>query len=150
MRIHKMPTMKKVGYVMASVFLIGASLMLFVFVSIHGFFDQGLFEVVKAEWSTPTQVASIAKRSDHEALSGDQYFVIVGDRLLTSTELRHAYYSDGLIFRAGSDCLTLHWENLHHLIVACYNRSIKPNEIAVQHHQSGSVAISYDGIPNKK
>ncbi len=140
---------RKIVLAIALFCILCAVLVLFVFVSLHGYFDRGQFEIEKAEWVSSTQVAVVAKRSDHEALSGDQYFVVIGDHLFSSPELRHAYYAHGVIFRAGSSCLTVRWENPHHLIVTCEDRSIEPDQIAVQQHQSGDIAISYVDIPNK-
>lgn len=139
---------RKIVFAIALLCILSAALVLVVFVSLHGYFDRGQFEIEKKEWISSTQVAVVAKRSDHEALNGDQYFVVIGDHLFSSLELRRAYYSHDVSFRAGSNCLTLRWENPHHLIVTCDDRSIEPGQIAVQQHQSGIIVISYIGIPD--
>jgi hypothetical protein len=113
----------------------------------HGFFDQGTFEVKQSQLSPSKQLAVVGRRSDHQALSGDQYFVIIGDRPFSSADLKHAYYHDGLVFRAGSDCLTIQWMNTHELAVRCADSSIQMDEIAVQRKQVGDVTISYENIP---
>jgi hypothetical protein len=115
----------------------------------HGYFDRGTFEIKSAQWLTSKEVAFVAKRADHQAMNNDEYFVLIGDHLFSPTEIRHAYYGDGVIFRAISDCLTLRWADSHDLQVACGDGSIIPSYIAVQKYKSGDVSISYLNIPNK-
>jgi hypothetical protein len=114
----------------------------------HGYFDPGKFEIKTAQWSASKQVAVVAKRSDNQALNGDQYFVLIGDHLFSDTELRHALHSDKPVFSADRDCLTLRWNDTHDLVITCDDKSITPADINVQHHQSGEVTISYVDIPN--
>jgi hypothetical protein len=90
----------------------------------------------------------VAKRSDHQALSGDQYFVLIGDRSFSTRELRHAYHSNAVIFRADGDCLKVHWEDSHNLVVTCHDGSIESTHIAVQQRRTGDVTVSYQDIPD--
>jgi hypothetical protein len=113
----------------------------------HGSFDKGTFEVQQSQPSQSKQLAMIGKRPDHQAMSGDQYFIIIGDHLFSPAELRHAYYYDGVAFRAGSSCLTIQWVNDHELEVKCEDHSIQPDQIAIQKDKVGSVTILYEGIP---
>ena len=69
----------------------------------HGYFDHGQFEIKRFQWSSTNQVAMVAKRSDREALGGLDYFVLIGNHLFTPVELRHAYYSNAVVFSALSD-----------------------------------------------
>lgn len=112
-----------------------------------GYFDRGQFKVEQAQWSPSKKVALVAKRSDHESLNSDQYFVLVADHSLTARELRHAYYNHEVLFRAGSSCLTVHWDGPHSLVVTCGDASIKSDQIAVQKGESGDVMVSYRNIP---
>jgi hypothetical protein len=70
-----MTTMIKVGGVVLAVGLLMAT-----GVYAHGYFDHGLFQIKQAEWSPspPQRVAVVAERSDHQAMSSDVYFVLVG------------------------------------------------------------------------
>src|ERR1700756_787416 len=65
----------------------------------HGYFDHGLFEIKQVEWSssTPRRVAVVAERSDHEALGGLEFFVLINDHVPSPTELRFANHSDHVI-----------------------------------------------------
>jgi hypothetical protein len=92
--------------------VVAASLVAATYGLFHGYFDPGQFEVKQQQWSSSKQVAMLAERSDHEALGGLTYFVLIGDHLLSPDELRHAYYSDAVVFAAASTCLSLHWEKL--------------------------------------
>jgi hypothetical protein len=72
----------------------------------HGYFDHGQFEIKQFQWSSKNQVTMVAERSDHEALGGLEYYVLIGNHLFTPAELRHAYYSNAVVFNASSHCLT--------------------------------------------
>ncbi len=74
----------------------------------------------------------IAERSDHEALSGDVFFVLIGDHMFSPTELRSAYYENRVIFAADADCLSVRWSNPHNLAVMCSDGSIDPSHIGVR------------------
>jgi hypothetical protein len=119
-----------------------------VYALFHGYFDPGSFEIDQTEWSPSRQVAIVAKRSDHQALSGDQYFVLIGDHLFSARELRHACYSRVVIFRADSSCLTVRWKDSHNLVVTCNGEAIEADHIAVQQHRSADVTVSYQDIPD--
>ena len=127
---------------------IGALSLGVVYAVFHGYFDRGNFQVERTEWSSSNQLVIVAKRSDHEALSGDQYFVLIGDHAPSATDLRRAYYNNGVIFRASSQCLTARWADLHHLVIACDDGSIQPSQIAVQQDQIGDVKVRYESIPH--
>jgi hypothetical protein len=127
---------------------LGAAVVAIVFALFRGYFDHGKFEVTKMEWSSSGQLAIVARRSDHEALSGDAYFVLIGDHLFSPTELRRENYSHAVIFSTSRDCLTLRWEDSDNLVVTCGDSSIEPGSINVQQRRSGQVAISYVNIPN--
>ena len=118
----------------------------------HGYFDHGLFEIKQAEWSPPTprRVAVVAKRSDHEAMSSDYYFVLIADHIPSAKELRFKYYSHHVIFRAAGDCLNVHWTDPHGIAIACkmgYTDSLYAGGIAVQKHKADDVAVTYVNIP---
>lgn len=113
----------------------------------HGVFDHGSFSIQQTQPSPLGKIAIIASRSDHEALSGSQYFVIISDHLPSPAEIKYAYYHDGVVFRSGSDCLIVHWKNEHELIIRCTDHSVAADEIAVEQNRSGDVAIEYEEIP---
>ncbi|NYF78151.1 hypothetical protein HDF17_000438 [Granulicella arctica] len=115
----------------------------------HGYFDHGQFEVKQVQWSSSKQVAILAERSDQEALGGLTYFVVIGNHLLSPAKLRHAYYSNAVVFAATNTCLTLHWESPNRLVVACNGSYLDQEYIDVEKRQSGEIAISYVNIsPN--
>jgi hypothetical protein len=119
-----------------------------VFALFHGYFDRGKFEIRNAQWSESGQVAMLVERSDHQALSSDVYFVLIGNHLFSPRELRQAYHSPDVFFAAAADCLTLHWSDSHNLTVTCAGGSINRDHIEVQRRQSGDVNISYVNIPD--
>ena len=113
----------------------------------RGYFDPGLFEIKSTQWSASRQVAMVAERSDHQALNGNVYFVLVEDHVFSPTELRRAYHSADRIFAAGEDCLTTTWEDVNKLVIKCTDSSIGVPDIDVQQHRHGGVDISYVNIP---
>jgi hypothetical protein len=116
----------------------------------HGYFDHGQFEITQFQWSsTRDQVAMIAERSDRQALGGLEYYVLIGNHLFTPAELRHAYYSNAVVFNASSDCLALQWEGQNKLTIKCKGSTIDTDDINVQRHQINNVAISYENIALK-
>jgi hypothetical protein len=144
------PLMRKITkIVMIMVCIVVTASVAAAYALFHGYFDRGQFAIEQAQWSSSTRIAVIAKRSDHEALSSDIRFVLIGDHLFSPTELRHAYYRHEAIFAAASDCLTLRWESPRQLVVACDGSSIDSDHVNVQKLQSGEIAISYANIPIK-
>ena len=109
---RRMNTMFKTRDVVLSVSLLMAAC---VYVLFHGYFDHGLFEIKQLEWSpsAPRRVAVVAERFDHQAMNSDTYFVLIADHVFSAAELRRAYHSDGVVFAAASDCLTVSWTDPH-------------------------------------
>lgn len=126
----------------------GAALLVAVsiFALFHGYFDHGQFEIKETNWSPSARVAMVAERSDHEALGGLDYFVLIGDRVFSPTELRSAYYSDDVVFAAADNCLTVRWIDPHNLEVMCRDRSLDARHINVRKRQAGDVEIKYVNI----
>jgi hypothetical protein len=116
---------------------------------LHGYFDHGQFEIKQTQLSSANQLAMLAERSDHGALGGLEYYVLIGDHLFTPAELRHAYYSSAVVFNASSDCLTLRWDAPNRLIIRCNGSTIDKNHINAQRLQIGNIAISYENIDVK-
>ncbi len=112
----------------------------------HGYFDHGDFEIKQFKWSSTNRVAMFAERSDREALGGLEYYVLIGDHLFTPAELRHAYYSNAVVFNAASDCLTLRWDGQNRLIIGCNGSTVDKDHINAQRQQIGNIAISYENI----
>jgi hypothetical protein len=129
--------------VIGLVLILGVGLLYGLF---HGYFDRGQFEVKQVQWSSSKQVAMLAERSDHHALGGLTYFVLIGNHLFSPAELRHAYHSNAVVFAATSACLTLHWESPSRLVVACNGRYLDQEYIDVEKQQSGGVPIAYVNI----
>jgi hypothetical protein len=115
----------------------------------RGHFDHGQFEVKETNRSSSGQVAMVAERSDHEAMSSYVEFVLIEDHVFSPAELRTAYHSDHVVFAAASDCLSVRWSDPHNLTVSCRSGSIDTSHIDVQLHQAGDVVISYVNIPDR-
>jgi hypothetical protein len=116
----------------------------------HGYFDQGDFRVLSVQRSPSRQFAMVAKRSDHEALNGDEIFVLLGDHIFAPAELKHALHGPSVIFSADRDCLTLKWQDPHNLLISCTRNSISTDEINRQLHYRGDVVFAYANIANAK
>ena len=112
----------------------------------QGYFDRGLYEVKEVQRFSPTQVAVVARTSNHRALDGDIYFVLIGDHVFSPKELRKAYYKRGAVFATNRDCLTVKWQGSRRLVIDCIGSAITPDQIDVQHHQSGQIAVSYINV----
>ena len=116
----------------------------------HGYFDHGQFEIKRSQWSSTNQLAMVAERSDHEALGGLDYFVLIENHLLTPAELRHAYHSDAVVFSAlTDDCLMLHWDGQNKLTITCNGSTVDRNHINAQKQQIGDISIAYENIAVK-
>jgi hypothetical protein len=115
----------------------------------HGYFDHGHFEIKQFQWASTNRVAMLAERSDHEALGGLEYYVLIGNHLFTPAELRHAYYSNAVVFNAASDCLILRWDDQNRLTIRCNGSTVDKNQINAQRQRIGNVAISYENIALK-
>ena len=118
----------------------------FTFALFHGYFDHGQFEIKETNWSPSARVAMVAERSDHEALGGLDYFVLIGDRVFSPTELRSAYYSDDVVFAAADNCLSVRWIDSRNLEVMCRDRSLDSRHINVRKRHAGDVEIKYVNI----
>lgn len=130
--------------------LVAAMLALGWYALFHGYFDHGLFEIKQAEWSpsTPRRVAIVAERSDHEAMSSNVYFVLIGNHVFSPTELRRSYHSDAVVFAAASDCLTISWSDAHRLLLSCQGDKIDAAHINVRKSMDDDVTIIYSNIAN--
>jgi hypothetical protein len=116
----------------------------------HGYFDQGDFRVLSVQRSSLGQLAMVAKRSDHEALNGDEIFVLLGDHIFSPVELKHALHGPSVIFSTDRDCLTLKWQDPHNLVISCLGDAIVAGEINRQQHHRDNVVFSYTNIANAK
>jgi hypothetical protein len=128
-----------------SVALVAAA---FTFALFHGYFDHGQVEIKETNWSPSARAAMVAERSDHEALGGLDYFVLIGDHVFSPTELRFAYHSDDVAFAAADNCLGVRWIDSHNLEVMCRDRPLDSSHISVRKRQVGNVEITYVNIQN--
>ena len=98
--------------------------------------------------SASRRAAVVAERSDHDAMSSDIYFVLIGDHVFSATELRRAYHSDDVIFAAASDCFSVSWSDPHHLLISCRNGTIDSAHIDARKTRTDDVMITYVNIAN--
>jgi hypothetical protein len=139
-----------IRFVAAGLFLsglLGATLLIYCL--FHGFFDTGSFQILQT-LRAGKNVAMIATRTDQEALGGYEEFVLVSDHAYSSKELRHAYYYDGLLFRAGRDCLNVKWVSPKELSIECKDGTIVPEGIAVEKKQQNELTVTYVNVPEKQ
>lgn len=138
---------RKTGAITTLLLGLGACLYLFMYALFHGSFDGGAFTIQSQARSSKGEIATVARRSDRQALNNDQFFVVIGDHPPSPKELRWSYYHDGVAFRAGSDCLRIRWESAATLQISCGDGSIDSDSIAVQKTRLGDVTLIYSGIP---
>lgn len=105
------------------------------------------FEIVESQSGSPNQIAILARRYDHAALSGDTYFVVIGTHLYDSAELRDALYHSHAIFVADRNGMTLRWSGPKELTIQCQQCGITKNRIESQKFSEGGIAIQYVGFP---
>ena len=120
-----------------------------VYALFHGYFDQGRFQIEQVQWSAQKKVAVLVKRSDNQALNGDDYFILLGEHVFTLDEARLALHSDQPVFRTNDDCLAIRWLDASHLEVTCRGHSIGPDQIADEKDHAGNVRIVYKNISPK-
>jgi len=104
-------------------------------------------EIVQTEVSSARKIATLVRRSDHQALNGDTYFVFVSDREFSVLELRKKLYAFDPVFRAGRDGLSISWASPQELIIKCLDCGITRDLMEKQRFSQGNVAIRYAGFP---
>ena len=72
--------------------------------------------------------------------------MVIGNHLFSPTELRHALYSDSVVFSAASNCLSLRWDGQDRLIIRCDGSTVDMDHINRQKQQIGDIKISYENI----
>jgi hypothetical protein len=118
----------------------------------RGYFDPGNYEVKQAAWSPDnTKVAVVARRWDHEALNGDDYFVFISDHEIPIKDLKLILHSDQPVFSADAPCLSIRWASPKELILSCNDRSefIDQPHINRLKRAEGGIAITYEDIPHR-
>lgn len=103
--------------------------------------------IVEAEVSSSRRVAMLIKRSDHAALSGNTFFVIISDRVLTIPELRSRLYALNSVFVSGLDGLSLRWSAPNELTVQCQRCEITRDIVEKQLFALNGVKVTYTGFP---
>jgi hypothetical protein len=81
------------------------------------------------------------------ALSGNTYFVVIGNHLYSAAELRKALYRSGAVFVVGRPGLSLHWKDPKVLVISCASCEITKDTIQKQKWFDKGVSISCDGFP---
>jgi hypothetical protein len=135
-------------YVVASgIVLLCLAVVLFFFLDFRGNLDRGRFEILRTVKNTENIIAIVAKRSDDQAMSGDQYFVFLADHVYSPTELRSALHRSHLIFNADRDGLKVDWRGPHDLVIECDSCGITKEGVNEQQFSSGNIKIQYLNFP---
>ena len=137
----KIPS-RVISIIASAMFLVGIT----AYGLVHGYFDHGKFEVLTVQQSACGRLAMVARRSDHDALNGDRIFVLLGDHLYSSAELKHALYRKSEIFSTDRACLTLKWPRPDRLEITCTGEFLASEDINWKQHQDGKVTITYFNI----
>ncbi len=115
----------------------------------HGYFDHSQYQIKQVQWSPQKKVAVVVRRSDNQALNGDEYFLLLGDRVFALEEAKHAYYGKQAVFGTNQDCLAIRWSDASELLVTCNGHSIGSDQIDVKKDHVGNVRIIYENISPK-
>ena len=135
-------------YVVASgIVLLCLAVVLFFFLDFRGNLDPGRFEVLRAVRNSENIIAIVAKRSDDQAMSGDQYFVLVADHVYSATELRAALHRSHMIFNADRDGLKVYWSGPRDLVIECDSCGITKEGVNEQQFTTGNIRIQYLNFP---
>jgi hypothetical protein len=136
--------MRKLGTIVA---ISAAVLALLAVALFRGCFDPGAFEVKSVVRSTSGKLAVVARRSDHQAMNSDEYFVIVANEVPSAHDLKFALHSSRPVFSTGAPCVEARWQDSAHLVISCREGSIKKSDINGFRHRIDDVVVLFDGIP---
>lgn len=120
-----------------------------VYALFHGYFDHSQYQIEQIQWSPQKKVAVIVRRSDNQALNGDEYFLLLGDHAFTIEEAKRAFYRKKSVFGTNQNCLTIRWQDASDLSVMCNGRSIGPDQIDVKRDNVDGIRIVYENINPK-
>ena len=119
----------------------------FTFLTFHGVADSETVEILQTRLASQNRVAMLIRRSDHTALSGNTYFVFIGDHLYSVPELRKTLYSLHPVFMVGLDGFVLQWANPNELMIECQDCGITKDIIEKQDFVYNGIAIRYIKFP---
>jgi hypothetical protein len=122
---------------------------LFLFLAFRGNLDRGTFDVLRTTKNSEGVIAIMGERFDHEAMSGNDYFILLANHTYSPDELRLAYHRDQahMVFRANRDDLNVSWADAHELVVDCRKCEITKGNINSQSFSVGEVRIRYTNFP---
>lgn len=112
-----------------------------------GVLDSGKFEIAQSQIISQNHIAMLARRSDNTALSGDTYFVVIGNHLYTSSELKRAFYSSRPVFVAGRSGLDIYSAAPNVLTIECKDCGITKDLVEKQRFSGDGIVIRYVGFP---
>jgi len=139
---------RKRHYIIASgIALFCLAVSLFFFLDFRGNLDPGKFEVLRTTKNSENKIAIVAKRSDHQAMNGDEYFVFVADHIYSPKELRLALHRSPMIFDAADDGLDVRWAGPRELVIECKDCGITKSRINEQLFSSGTISVRYVNFP---
>jgi hypothetical protein len=140
--------MRKKHYIIASgIAVFCLAIGLYFFFLFRGNLDTGKFQVLRTTESLENRIAIVAKRSDHNALSGDVVFVFVADHIYSPNELRAAFHRQHMIFAADRDGLDVHWAGSHKLVIKCKDCGITKDRRDEQQFRDGDISVEYVNFP---
>jgi hypothetical protein len=105
------------------------------------------FAVVQQRWVSPRRVAMVASRTDNIALSGNTFFVVIGDHVYSAPELKRARYRLEAVFVTDRDRMNVEWAGENDLTVRCDDCGITKDRIESQRFSDGPIRIHYVGFP---
>ena len=113
----------------------------------QGVANSEKLQILQIAYGAPNRVAMIVERSDHAALSGSTFFVLISDHAYPMSELRKRIYGLDPVFVAGREGLDIHWSGPNELEIECHSCGITPDIVEKQLYSKIGVAIRYVGFP---
>jgi hypothetical protein len=145
--LKRVPPRRRHYIIASGIALFCLAVSLFLLLDFRGNLDPGKFEVLRTAKNSENKVAIVAKRSDHQAMSGDQYFVFVADHIYSPKELRLALHGSHMIFNAADDGLDVRWTGPQELLIECKDYGITKDRINEQQFSSGAISVRYVNFP---
>lgn len=111
--------------------------------------SDGHYEILQTVAYSPDRVAFEIQRTDHQALNGPRYAVLIDDHTPTTIEMRHAIISfwRHRSFTLADQSVSIKWAGPNVLTLTTTAVGTRPEWVLNQRHQIGDVTVRYSGHP---
>ncbi|MGI4756458.1 MAG: hypothetical protein ACRYGF_06370 [Janthinobacterium lividum] len=111
--------------------------------------SDGHYEILRAVSYSPNRVAFEIQRTDHQALNGPRYAVLISDHVPTTLEMKRAIisYWRHSSFTLADRSVSIQWTGPNLLTLTTTEPGTNPDWIVNQRHKIGDVTVNYSGQP---